>query len=498
MCRVARPGANSISTTPLAPLRNSTFRSIWLAAQISSLGTPIQTVAIGWLMATISNSDLMVALVQASSTLPTFILFILAGAIAGNFNRRRVMLATQCLMALAYAILTTIIALGDMDPWIILGFSVLVGCGAALNNPAWQASVGDIVDRRHLADAVTLLSVGFNIVRSGPALGGVIVTSFGVLTTFALNTLSYLAPLGAIWCCAWKVRSSSLPPESMATAIHDRVRFTAMSSEIKASIARGTLFGWASTSILALLPLIVRDQLMGGPITYGTLMAGFGTGAFFAGISNGLFRQTLSQERLIELACIACAVCSLSLALHPPLILAAAALALGGAGWVVAWSGLGVSVQLASPRWIVGRTLSIYCALTYGGIAAGSWVWGTVAQKCSVSWALAGSAGGLLLVAATGFLLPVGECRESDLDPLEEFDAPALALDLNTRCSPVVVKIEYLIAKRNVQAFLGFMRERRQVQSRVGARVGPSCATFKSPRIGRRHSARQPGRIIFA
>ncbi|MFK4719259.1 MFS family permease [Bradyrhizobium niftali] len=482
MNRWARADANAVSSTPLAPLRNSTFRSIWFAVQVSSLGTLIQTVSVGWLMVTISTSDLMVALVQASSTLPTFILSVLAGAIADNFNRRRVMLAAQSLMAVASALLTTVIALGFLNPWIILGFGFLVGCGAALNNPAWEASVGDIVDRRDLPAAVTLLSVGFNTVRSvGPALGGVIVASFGVLTAFALNTVSYLAPLGAIWFCKWKVRSLPLPPETMTTAIYDGLRFTTMSSEIKASTARGTLFGLAGISILALLPVLVRDQLTAGPITYGILMAGFGAGAFLAGISNGLLREVLSQERLIELACIACAACSISLALNPPLVVAATVLAVGGAGWVIAWSGLGVSVQLASPRWVVGRTISIYYALTYGGIAAGSWIWGTVAQTWSVTWALVGSAGSLLLVAATGLLLPVRECDGSDIDPLEGFDAPTLALNLNPRSGPVVVKIEYSIPEKNVQTFLGFMRKRRQVQSRVGARHWTLLRNLQEP-----------------
>lgn len=471
MNRVLRADANEKSSTTFAPLRNPTFRSIWLARLVSSLGALMQTVAIGWLMATISTSDLMVALVQASSTLPVFILSIFAGAIADNFSRRGIMLVTQCLMAAASAMLTALIARGFVDPWIILGFSFLIGCGTAFNGPAWQASFGDIVERRDLPAAVTLSSVGFNTVRSvGPALGGIIVASFGPITALTLNTLSYLAPLGAIWRCKWKVPCSPLPRESMTTAIYDGVRFTAMSSEIKAAIVRGTLFGLGSSSILSLLPLVVRDQLTQGPIAYGILMAGFGFGAFLAGVSNRRFRRLLSQEQLINFACIACAVCCISLAVTPALVVAVAALVLGGAGWVIAWSELSVSVQMASPRWIVGRTLSINLALTYGGLAAGSWVWGAVAQKYSLALALEASAGALLLVAAVGILLPVRESLESDLDPLGSFDAPAIGLDLNPRSGPIVVKIEYSIAERDIEAFLSLMRERRRVQSRVGAR----------------------------
>ncbi|RWK87205.1 MAG: MFS transporter [Mesorhizobium sp.] len=459
------------SSATFAPLRKPVFRSIWLATQVSSLGWLMQTVAISWLMATVSTSDLMVALVPASSTLPAFVLSVFVGAIADNFNRRKVMFAGRCIMAVASAMLTASVALGFVDPWMILGFSFLIACGGALNDPAWQASVGDIVDRRDVPAAVTLLSVGFNTVRTvGPALGGIVVASFGLVTALAVTTLTYLVPLATIWRCKWKVRSSPLPREPMSTAIYDGLRFTAMSLEIETAIARGTLFGLAGIAILALLPLIVRDQLGGGPLAYGALMAGFGTGAVFAGVSNGVFRRRLSQERLMTLACIACAACSLSLALTSSIAVAAIALALGGAGWVIAWSGVGVSVQLASPRWVVGRTISIYYALIDGGIAAGSWLWGTVAQNHSLAWALEGSAVALLLVAAAGVLFPVRERHESEPDPLEQFNAPAVALNLKPRSGPIVVKVEYLIPAENVDAFLDLMRERRHVHSRVGAR----------------------------
>ncbi|WP_425375936.1 MFS transporter [Rhizobium jaguaris] len=422
---VAGVAADATLLSTFAPLKNPTFRSIWLAMQVSSLGSLMEAVATSWLMATVSPSDLMVALVQASSTLPTFILSVFAGAIADNFSRGRVMFSGRCLMILASAMLTALVALAFVDPWLILSCSFLLGCGAALNGPAWEASIGDIVDRRDLPAAITLTSVGFHTVRTvGPALGGIVIASLGAMTAFSLTTLCYLLPLCALRRCNWKARSSTLPRESMIAAINAGVRFTATSSELKVAIARGTLFGLASISILALLPLIVRDQFAGGAIAYGILMGGFGTGAVLGGISNSVFRRKLPQERLIALACAACATCSISLALIPELALAAVALALGGAGWVIAWSSLTVSVQLASPRWIAGRTISIYFALTHGGIAAGSWVWGVIAQNFSPALSLEASAGALLLIA-TGCLLRVRRPRESELGSLNGLNAVA-------------------------------------------------------------------------
>ncbi|CDX21088.1 putative TRANSMEMBRANE EFFLUX PROTEIN [Mesorhizobium sp. ORS 3324] len=470
MSRAARADAASVSSATFAPLENPTFRAIWLAAQLSGLGWLFQTVAVSWLMATISTSDVMVALVQTSTTLPVFILSIFAGAIADNFSRRTVMALGWCVIAVSSIMLTALVGLGFYNPWLILAFSCLAGCGAAFTDPAWHASVGDILRKREVPAAVTLISVGYNAMRSiGPALGGVVVASFGPLTAFALATLTYVAMLWAIGLNKWNGRSSPLPREPLTTAIHDGARFTALSGEIKAAIARGTLFGLTSISILALLPLVARDQLEGGPIAYGVLMAGFGMGALCAGISNNALRRALSQERLTTLACVACAACCLALAFTPSLVVAAIALTLGGAGWVVTWTGLDVSVQLSSPRWVVGRTLSIYSALSSGGVAAGSWLWGVVAENYSLALALEISAGALLLVAATGLLLPIRQWKEADQDSLG-FETPALALDLKSRSGPIVVKIEYPIPEANVEAFLDLMRERRRVQSRAGAR----------------------------
>lgn len=460
---------SGVSTT-LAPLRNPAFRAIWTATQISSLGWLIQTTAISWLMATISASDLMVALVQASSTLPAFFLSILAGAIADSFSRRGVMLAGHFLIALASLTLAVTVALGLISPWLILGLGFLAGCGFALNDPAWHASVGDILEKRDIPAAVTLMSVGYNIVRStGPAIGGAILAFFGPLAAFVLAALSDLVPLAAVRRSKWHVRSSSLPRERVTTAIHDGLRFTAISSEIRAAIVRGTLFGVASISILALLPLIVRDHLTGGPIVYGALLAAFGVGAFTAGLSSSSLRRIVPQDRLIALASVACAACCFLLPLTTSAPVAALALAIGGAGWLLSWTGIDVAIQLSSPRWVVGRTLSVYYALSYGGIAGGSWIWGTVAQNYSLAMAFLVAAAVLLLVAAAAFVLPIELWDEAEQEA-SEFEPPSLAVELRPRSGPIVVKVEYVIAEENLEAFLDCMHKRRRVQSQAGAR----------------------------
>lgn len=465
---VRKPAAG---TGPFAPLKNVTFRAIWLAGLISGLGWLIQTIAMSWLMATITPSSMMVALVQAATNLPAFILSIFAGAIVDNFNRRKVMLIARSLMALTAATLTALVAVGLINPWIILFFSFLAGCCIAFNDPAWQASVGDIVDRKDLAAAVTLTSVGFNTVRSvGPALGGIILATFGPLTAFCLYTLGHFAPLIVVWRSKWKVPVSRLPPEAMLTAISDGLRFTSLSAEIKTALARGFLFGLAGIAILALLPLVVRDQLKQGAVAYGVLMAGFGAGALLAGLTSTALRRRLSDEQLLKLACVACAACTLSLSLTQTAAVAVPALMLGGAGWVLGWSGLSISVQWASPRWVVGRTISLYYALTSCGLAVGSWLWGMVTESHSLGFALQASTAASLGVAILGLVLPIHQRKDADVSTPDHFEAPAINLDLKPRSGPIAVKIEYRIAADQVEPFLALMLQRRRAQGRNGAR----------------------------
>ncbi|AGS25245.1 MFS transporter [Rhizobium etli] len=457
-------------STTLDPLRNAAFRSIWSSTQAANLGWLVQTVAISWLMATITASDLMVALVQASTTLPAFILSIIAGAIADTYSRRSVMITGLSLIALASIALTVSAALGFVSPWLILALGFVAGCGFALNDPAWHASVGDILDKRDIPAAVTLMSVGYNVTRSvGPALGGAIVAFLGPLAAFLFSACSNLAPLGAVLRNKWHVCSSPLPAEQISTAVHDGIRFTALSSDIRAAVIRATLFGFAAIAILALLPLVARDRLAGGPITYGVLFAGFGTGACIAGLNNRLLRKLIPQEWLMAIASVAGAGCCISLALTSSLPVAVLALALGGAGWVITWTGFDVWVQLASPRWVVGRTLSIYYAFLSGGMAAGSWIWGTVAQTYSLTSSLELAAAVLLLVAASGFVLPVDLAAEGDQHG-SVYPAPAVALDLMPRSGPIAARTEYSIDENDLNVFLHHMRTRRYALTRAGAR----------------------------
>src|SRR5665648_502712 len=157
------------ATSSLSPLQHPVFRALWLATLVSNMGTFMQSVGAAWLMTSLSTSPAMVALVQAASIFPMFLLSLPAGALADIIDRRRLLLATQAWMTVAAVLLAALTLLGAASPWTLLGFTFLLGLGAAMNAPAWQAIIPELVPRRELTQAISLNSVGFNLSRTyGP------------------------------------------------------------------------------------------------------------------------------------------------------------------------------------------------------------------------------------------------------------------------------------------------------------------------------------------
>jgi len=183
-----------------APLGEPLFRSLWIAAVISYTGTWMQNVGAGWLMTQISESPLMVSLVQAAAAIPVFLVVLPAGALADMVDRRRLLLFTQSWMVLAAAALGVLTLFHAVNPWMLLSFTFLLGLGAVMNDPAWQAITPEVVSPVQHASAVALNSAGFNVARAvGPALGGIVVAAAGSGWSFLLNAASFFGVIVFLW-----------------------------------------------------------------------------------------------------------------------------------------------------------------------------------------------------------------------------------------------------------------------------------------------------------
>ncbi|MFJ5368572.1 MFS transporter [Bosea sp. CER48] len=464
-----RPAQARVS--PFVPLQQPIFRAVWFASLASNFGGLIQAVGASWMMASISPSAEMVALVQSSTTLPVMLFSLAAGAIADNYDRRKILLTAQVFMLLVSIGLALCAWFGLINPWLLLTFTFLIGCGTALNNPAWQSSVGDMVPRRDVPAAVTLNSVAFNIARSvGPAIGGAIVAAAGAVAAFAINAVSYIPLL--IVLARWQPPKVErlLPRETLLIAMSAGVRYVAMSPNIRSVILRAFVYGFGAIVGLALLPLIARDLVRGGPLTYGVLLGAFGAGAVVGAFMSARLRRAMSTEALVRSTFTAYAVGVIFVALSTTMPLAMVGLFVCGACWVLALSTFNATVQLSAPRWVVGRALALYQMAAFGGMATGSWAWGRLAQHFGVEKALLISAVTLLAGAALGLRYRLPPLEALNLDPLSRWREPKVAVDIEPRSGPVIVTIEYIVKPEDVVAFLNVMAERRRIRRRDGAR----------------------------
>ena len=422
-------------------------------------------------MTSLTGSAGLVALVQASTALPIMLFSLAAGAIADNYDKRAVMLVAQVFTIAVSVVLAGCSYFGLVTPWGLLIFTFLIGCGTAVNNPAWQSSVRDMVPRQDLPQAIALSGVSMNIARSvGPALGGVIVAVAGATAAFAVNAFSYLVLILVLFRWRPELQARRLPPESLGSAMGAGIRFVAMSPRIRMVLGRTFVFGLAGSAVQALMPLVARDLVGGGPATFGLLFGAFGIGAIGGGLSNSSIRQALGTEGMVRLSFIGSAVCALVTAFSSSTPLTMIAMGLGGACWVLVLASFNVAVLVSSPRWVAGRTLALFQMAVFGGIALGSGTWGLLAERFSISEALVLSALVHLLAVLVGLRWVLPDEKEANLEPLNRWKHPSISMEIQHRSGPIVITIDYRIREEDVREFLALMAERRRIRRRDGAR----------------------------
>ncbi len=280
------PGATNfekgadVTASAWGPLAISVFRWLWIASVASNIGTWMQNVGASWLMTLLTPSPVLVALMQTATSLPVFLVGLPAGAIADVVDRRKLLLISQAWMLVVATLLGVLTQLGLTSEWVLLALTFLLGLGSALNAPAWQAIVPELVGKRQVAAAITLNSAGFNLARAvGPALGGIIVAVAGAGAVFLLNAASFLGVLLVIF--RWKRRpvKSTAPPERVLGAIVAGTRYARHSPSLQAVLVRVVAFIIAASALWALLPIVANRDLRLDAGGYGLLLASLGFGA---------------------------------------------------------------------------------------------------------------------------------------------------------------------------------------------------------------------------
>jgi MFS family permease len=362
------------------------FFVLWTTTVVANIGTWMYNAASGWLMTSLDPDPLMVSLVQAATTLPMFLFAVPAGALADIFDKRGFLIIVESATMAVSMVYAAPVWLGLATPGNLLLFTFLIGVAGASAAPAWQSIMPQLVPKDDLSAAVAANSVGINISRAlGPALGGLIIAGLGIAAPFWFNAISNLGIVGALlW---WRVSQGStrqLPAERFGSAVRVGFRYAAHNPHLRATLLRAAGFFLFGSTYWALLPLVARGQVAGGPEIYGLLLGAIGAGAVGGAFALPWLKAKLGPDWLMAAGTLGTsgALVLYGLAMEPVVAMSASVIA--GASWIAVLSTLNVSAQVALPDWVRGRGLALFVTVFYGAMTLGSVMWGDVAAIVGV------------------------------------------------------------------------------------------------------------------
>lgn len=441
---------------------------MWGATVFSATGTFIQTVAGSWLMFELTGSSTWVGLMVASATLPLLFFSLTSGAMADMFDRAKIMLIAQSIMGLSALAMALFSHLGRMTPALLLLLGLVLGLGGALNLPAAQALLPDLVPRGMIASAVALQSAAYNTARAvGPAIGGVLIVAYGPALGFGINAVSYLALIVVLLVIAPSLTARERESASMMSATSIGIRYARFTPSFRSLLALVAVFGITSAVVQATLP-VHTDFLGGSAGTFGILLGAMGAGALLGVVVRPRLAGLITRSTVPHTIALF-GLSGVLLALAPNLWVAGVAMVLSGVFWLLTLSTLNTTAQLIAPEWIRGRAMSLY-TLAFAGITPlGAILSGLVADQLGTRWTLTVfSVGSMVLGALTPrFRVP----------RLEEIEAPEFTYANSTHIhddtvvdgGPVVVLNTWVIDEKEYPAFARVMNQLRLVRLSTGA-----------------------------
>jgi MFS family permease len=382
--------------------RHRDFRLFWGGQLVSLIGTWMQSVGQAWLVLELTGSPLSLGVVNALQFAPVLLLSPVGGALSDRMGKRNILLVTQAAMMVQALVLGVLVHSGHVRYWHVAVLAAIYGLGRALDIPARQAFITDVVGREDLANAVALNSVVFNGARIvGPSVAGLIIARFDVAIAFFLNALSFVAVLAALAA----MRTQGTPDPAGKLGLRESV-LGAMTYATTTPAVSFTLLLLMVVSLLGLnfnvvVPLIARDVLHQDAQGFGLLMSSLGVGAIIGAGAIALLRRDRPPLGLLAgSATVLCAgVATLGLVQH--LALAVVILAVLGMLQIYFSTSCNTTLQLITPPGLRGRVMGLY-AMAFAGVTPfGSLLIGALAEHLGVraACAIGGSAGAVAVVA---------------------------------------------------------------------------------------------------
>ena len=456
-------------SSPWAPLRRRAFRWLWVGVLISYIGTWMQTIGAQWLVVDGPNAATVVALVQAANTLPVMLLALPGGVLADSFDRRWLLFTVQAYFFVVGVLLVVLTIAGQMPPVLLLAFTFALGVGAAVQLPAWQSVIPELVPRTQLGAATRLEMVGVNFARSvGPALAGLVIAWSGVPAVFALNALS--VTFLAIALLFWRRRqtASEVGRERFVPALRAGGRYVWHEPVVRRILLRTMLFIAPGVVLWALLPLVATQRLGLGADGYGVLFAALGIGAVLGALVLGRVRARLSTNAMLGAACVLYAAGLAAIVSAPNFGVALVILVFTGLAWTGAISTLNAELALFLPVWVRARGLAVYMVVFTGSMSAGALAWGLLAEGLGLQITFFVAAAVVVAGVIAGIVWSVPETANLDREPAVYWGEPRVAFDPAPDAGPVLVTVEYIVTPEREADFLRAMSHLRQSRLRTG------------------------------
>ena len=469
MSQAQNPSASSSLWTPF---RYPLYRAMWTASLISSIGSWMQDMGMGWLMTQLTHSSLHVALIQTATLLPFFFLALPAGILADMVNRRRYLLVTVLSMVIS-AVLMGLLTLGGwITPGSMLALAACLGIANAMMRPAWAAVSPSFVPRDQLRQAMTLNAMTMDASRAiGPALAGLVILALGPGPVFLINGLTFVVLAVTIW--RWREAPPSapttLPVERFFESMRVGLRYARHEPGLRASLVKGMSFIAFGSVSWALMPVLGIRELGLDPHSYGLFAAGIGIGAVAGGLLMPRLQKRYSRNNIVVRAAAIYAVTLVGLVLTRNLLLVEAALIVGGGAWLCIFSSLLIVAQHSVPDWIRARALALVMLSLFGTLAIASAGWGRLADQIGVRETFLVAAAGVALSLYFTRRVHLRNDDHTDHMVTAQFPLPEYADEIEKDSGPVMVRIGYRIAAGDQAEFYRLMQDMRRIRLRDGA-----------------------------
>jgi len=386
--------------SPFRALRHRNYRLFFFGQGTSLVGTWMQNIAQGWLVLELTNSAFWVGLVSALTSLPILAGSLPAGVVVDRVNKHRLVILTQALSALQAAALAALIWTHRIALWQVAVIAVFLGMINAVDTPARQAFMVELVGKDDLVNAIALNSSAFNGARVlGPSLAGVLISVVGLGWCYCLNAVSYLAVI-------WGLVEMRLPPFVRAprrgggwAEFREGARFVRGDRRVLALVSLIGIVSIFGFPYLVLMPVFARDELHVGAAGLGFMMAATGVGAVVAALGLAAFESRVPKGRVLLWTGPVFGLAVALFAVNPWFPLALVILPVTGGAMILNNAVTNTLLQTIVPDQLRGRVMGVY-AFTFLGMAPfGAFQAGWLAEHLGAPVAVA--LGGLACVLAS-------------------------------------------------------------------------------------------------